>query len=126
MRRTLGSLALAFQCALLFYLSSRTTGGPSLFPNSDKLLHFLAYAALALFAWISFTASGATKGKVKRAALWAFLFAVLYGISDEFHQSFVPGREVSIADWLADSAGAAFTTLLPAAFLDRFFKRRVS
>jgi VanZ family protein len=30
----------------------------------------------------------------------------LYGISDEFHQSFVPGRTPDPVDWATDTAGA--------------------
>ena len=33
--------------------------------------------------------------------------AVLWGVSDEWHQSFVPGREVDAVDLLADVAGSA-------------------
>ena len=39
--------------------------------------------------------------------LGAFVIAVLYGVSDEFHQSFVPGRTPDAADVLADAVGAA-------------------
>jgi len=34
-----------------------------------------------------------------------FRFFSVYAASDEVHQSFVPGREMSILDWLADAAG---------------------
>ncbi len=34
------------------------------------------------------------------------LFCSLYGLSDEWHQSFVPGRDASLGDWLADTIGA--------------------
>jgi VanZ family protein len=33
--------------------------------------------------------------------------SAVYGVSDEFHQRFVPGRNASIEDWVADVAGAA-------------------
>ena len=33
--------------------------------------------------------------------------AIAYGISDEIHQSFVPGRDASVGDLIADSVGAA-------------------
>ena len=39
------------------------------------------------------------------ALILAMVWASLYGASDEFHQSFVPGRHVEIADWLADTLG---------------------
>jgi VanZ family protein len=37
----------------------------------------------------------------------AILLASLYGVSDEVHQAFVPFRESSWLDWLADTVGAA-------------------
>ncbi|MCX6954305.1 MAG: VanZ family protein [Verrucomicrobia bacterium] len=46
-------------------------------------------------------------GRDWRAGLWAVLAASAYGVSDEFHQSFVPGRSVEVADWMADTLGAA-------------------
>lgn len=81
---------------VIFYLSHQPTLPlPPLFPNADKLMHFGAYAVLGfLFSW----ASGV-------GVFWSVIFSSLYGISDEFHQSFVPGREVSAWDWLADSVG---------------------
>ena len=33
--------------------------------------------------------------------------ASLYGATDEFHQSFVPGRDSDVLDWVADTLGAA-------------------
>jgi VanZ family protein len=39
---------------------------------------------------------------------WWLVIAIvsLYGISDEFHQSFVSGRSVDSTDWIADTVGA--------------------
>ncbi|MEN8257688.1 MAG: VanZ family protein [Thermodesulfobacteriota bacterium] len=70
----------------------------------DKVLHVLAYATLAaaaLWAWLpQITRRGA-------APLWSILlFCLLYGISDEFHQSFISGRYSSFADIIADVIGA--------------------
>ena len=46
-------------------------------------------------------------------ALTAFLLTVLYALADEFHQSFVPGRNPSLVDALGfDTAGAAIILLL--------------
>ena len=40
-------------------------------------------------------------------ALAGLAIAALYGVSDEWHQSFVPGRSADIADWYADTLGSA-------------------
>jgi VanZ family protein len=68
--------------------------------------HMLGYAALALLF------RRALGGESKRAAL-AWLLAVLYAVTDEFHQSFVPGRHPSPLDVLVfDSGGAALALWL--------------
>ena len=50
----------------------------------------------------------------------AFLLVALYGLSDEFHQSFVPGRTATIADWFIDLSGAGIAWF----FLIRWEKGR--
>jgi VanZ family protein len=52
--------------------------------------------------------------------LVTILFCSLYGMSDEFHQSFVAGRNSEVADWLADTLGAAIAT----AAMIRYQQRR--
>jgi len=42
----------------------------------------------------------------------AFLVAVAYAVSDEFHQAFVPGRGSAVSDVVIDSAGAALGLLV--------------
>ena len=43
----------------------------------------------------------------RKYALWlAFFLATTYGILDEYHQSFVPGRTVDVWDAVADAIGA--------------------
>ena len=42
----------------------------------------------------------------KKTGILSFLFSVIYALSDEFHQSFVPGRDGNIVDVLIDSSGA--------------------
>ena len=92
----------------IFYLSHQPGGSFNLpdIPNFDKLLHAGIYGVLAatvLFAapvWL----------KTKSLALTAFVavfVCFLYGISDEFHQSFIPGRDVSGWDLAADVVGAS-------------------
>ncbi len=74
-------------------------------PFFDKYLHILGYALLgALFC----RAYGSLRlgGKFWRAALLSFLSAGLYGISDEIHQYFVPGRSADVMDVAADFFGA--------------------
>ena len=47
------------------------------------------------------------------------LIALMYGISDEFHQSFVPGRATTFADFLLDSTGILFAGFIYVLSLSR-------
>ena len=77
-------------------------------PRWQNLLHVPAYAGLAYLWWRALLARGKSRAA---AAVIAAAIAVLYGITDEFHQTFVPGRYGSGTDVLLDAAGAA-TVLL--------------
>jgi VanZ family protein len=104
MVRVLDFLGLAFYCALIYWLSDQESlPTPNLFENQDKLIHFGAYFVMGLFAWRSFR--HLIKSPVQLALL-SIVFCSLYGISDEWHQSFVTGRCSDVADWLADTSGA--------------------
>lgn len=56
-------------------------------------------------------------GYDRQAARRAVLFCILYGVMDEIHQSFIPGRTASVIDVLVDATGAVVVTLLAARFV---------
>jgi VanZ family protein len=67
----------------------------------DKVAHFKAYTVLAALCLRS----------TRRPREWSTVFAViasvaLLGAVDEWHQSFIPGRSMSLFDWCADALGA--------------------
>lgn len=101
--------AVVAYCGLIFYLSSLSPDDVPLAPdfwNLDKFLHALEYGLLSfLLAWAFYPE------EKRKGALLAIVVASLYAISDEFHQSFVPGREASVGDWLADTSGAALAQI---------------
>lgn len=94
----------------MFYLSSLPHPEQEL-PSfvqllSDKALHAVEYALLGGLLYRAFRWGPA--GVFANRALWLAIFAAsLYGVSDEVHQIFVPFREPSGMDWLADTVGAA-------------------
>lgn len=89
---------------LIFFASSRSqVAGPPV-ANADKYGHFLVYGLLATLL--------CRLGSGWRAAGWALLAASAYGATDEWHQLFVPGRSCSLADWIADTTGAALAVSL--------------
>jgi VanZ family protein len=111
-------LLLAVYCAVIFFLSHQSTlPMPLAFPHQDKLSHLLAYAVMAVLAWRAFSHRFAVH---RILGLVTILFCSLYGMSDEFHQSFVAGRNSEVADWLADTLGAAIAT----AAMIRYQQRR--
>jgi len=91
---------------VIFVLSSLPTLPelPGKLEIGDKTAHMVAYLFLAAL-WLR---SLAWK---RRPGAWtvgfAFLMTVGFGLTDEWHQSFVPGRTVDFLDWLADALGAA-------------------
>ena len=69
-----------------------------------KAAHFTEYAILALLAARAFRTS--SRELLRQRWFWvSLLFIVIYALSDEYHQSFVPSRTASIYDSMIDSAG---------------------
>jgi len=106
------SLLLAFGwMAVLFYLSHQPTlDTPMLFSGQDKLFHALAYGILGFLLLGSRAPS--THGFNTLQIRSSILIASLYGISDEFHQYFIPGRNADVWDWVADTLGALIAVSL--------------
>jgi VanZ family protein len=77
---------------------------------TDKSAHWLAYAALGVLV-IRALGGGLPAQVTIRVALLALLITIGYGITDEIHQAFVPGRVADVADLYADAAGAAAATV---------------
>jgi VanZ family protein len=75
----------------------------------STLGHFSVYCVLAVLLYWTLTFIMAP-GPRRYATAWGL--AVLYGISDEWHQSFVPGRVPDVFDLLTDGIGAAVGLLL--------------
>lgn len=70
-----------------------------------KVAHLTEYAVLS---WLVVRAlAGTTSWPTPRILCTALAFSVLYAISDEWHQSFVPGRTGSVVDVGIDALGAA-------------------
>jgi VanZ family protein len=84
---------------LIFAASSRArVAGPGLTSVDDKFAHFAVYGLLATLV--------CRLGRGWRAALVALVVTSAFGASDEWHQSFVPGRMADFGDWVADTLGA--------------------
>ena len=64
-------------------------------PPFDKLYHAGNFGVLGILLYLA-------TGRVYLAVL----LASLYGVSDEVHQAYVPGRSADMLDWVADTVGA--------------------
>jgi hypothetical protein len=93
------------QMAIIFAASSIPNLGQLPGGISDKSGHSIGYALLAGLLLRAF-ARGRLRDVTWRRASAAIILATLYGVSDEFHQVFVPGRSPDRYDVLADCIGA--------------------
>jgi VanZ family protein len=75
------------------------------FEFSDKLLHFCAYAVMGILFYRAYQTLR-IKGDPRLLMLISIVSASLYGISDEIHQYYVPFRDASIWDAVANALGA--------------------
>ncbi len=97
----------AFAAAIFVFSSIPVPAAVSVpgVPSFDKVYHVVEYALLGALV---VAALGPLKG---RAGTWwafaGFALAAAYGVGDEIHQAFVPGRSADPWDALADVVGAA-------------------
>jgi VanZ family protein len=92
---------------LIFGLSSMSQlpRVPGVFED-DGVTHAVAYGVLA--ALLLRGLAGARWHRVRVDVAWlAVLLATLYGVTDEVHQRFVPGRTAELSDLIADAVGGA-------------------
>jgi VanZ family protein len=110
-------LPLIAYCLLIFIQSSssRPVELPTI-PLIDKLLHGAGYSLLGILFYRAY------RSRWPDASAWtvanaSVLSASFYGVSDEIHQYFVPGRSADPWDWLADTVGAMLGVMGYHAFL---------
>jgi VanZ family protein len=116
MSRIPARLFLLLVALLIAVLSHQPSLKPpfELFPHQDKVFHLVEFAGLALALVLNRDLFRKLKGR-----LGMFLSGFLWAAADEVHQSFVPGRDCSLQDLLADGAGLIVGILLFSALLKR-------
>ena len=100
---------LAAWCAAVWYLSDRSHPGDTvglLVELPDWLLHGVEYAAGGFLARHALSPLAPRRGTAI-----ALLFCIAWALLDEWHQSFVPGRDSAWSDVLADSVGTSLGVL---------------
>lgn len=104
MRKLVLRLPALVTMGISWYLSSGTLDTVPMPSVSDKLIHLVCFAGLGLF-WCWWFSREAWLDRPWRHILYVMLIVAAYGILDEVHQYYVPGRFASALDWAADVAG---------------------
>lgn len=98
--------AIIWAAALFVQSSIPANDIPELsFLEHDKIIHFLIYVIFAFVVHRAIRNQSLILSLARRHYLATFLLVSFYGASDEWHQAFVPGRDASLLDWLADTMG---------------------
>ena len=94
----------------IYYVSAQSAPpivGPAV---SDKVAHAIAYFGFGVLAFRAVAGGLVAQVTAPRAAA-TMILSIVYAITDEVHQLFVPGRNGDVVDVLADAAGAALALM---------------
>lgn len=96
---------------LIFFLSSQSKlpaiPGLDKIDYSDKIEHAVAYGVLGFLTWRALNIAAQKWQQI----IITIGIAAIYGLSDEIHQLFVPGRSFDLLDLAADTLGAAIAVI---------------
>ena len=99
-------LPLLIWAAIIFAFSSYPTAKASEIQWQDfvvkKTFHIIEYGILATVTYRALRGSGVDE---KKAGIYSMIFALVYGATDEFHQSFTSGRDAKLRDVIFDTIG---------------------
>ena len=78
----------------------------------DKWIHLLIYGVFGFLVARSFFIQAKSRWMWQYFWLFSIAIGVVYGITDEFHQRFVPGRYPEILDAVADAVGSILGVMI--------------
>ena len=93
------------------FLASATPDPPVPSDVSDVSLHEAAYFGLTVLL-VRALSGGTWRGVTLKVLIAAWVLAVAYGVTDEWHQSFVPNRHAEFRDLVSDAIGAFAATVV--------------
>lgn len=103
--------------SLIYMVSGRPNLKPPVrLPFIDKVAHVCEYGVLGLLLARALRGTAPGMGHAERA-IWAIVCGVAVGASDEWYQSFVPGRLSSVGDVVADTIGVTLAQWAPRGIL---------
>ena len=99
--------------AIIIFLISSVPGRdiPSLFSFQDVVFHIIEFGILSLLVNRAISRQNRNLGFVRRF-LFVVIICLVYAMSDELHQGFVPGRDSSFIDFGYDSIGIILVSLV--------------
>jgi VanZ family protein len=109
LQRTVYYAPLLLYMGLIFHLSSLPSEKipPIGLWNLDKFFHMVEYGVLGALLWRSF----ALTLSFRTSVIWTLIVGILYGLSDEIHQLYVPGRMFDYLDFTADALGVVLVVV---------------
>jgi len=121
---TLIYVSLVIYWLILFTLTSLpSTKLPETHIN-DKVEHYAAFCILSVLLTFTFQLQKKYSSLHRYSYLFSILFVALYGMLDELHQLYVPGRYCDINDWIADVSGGIFGLII--VFIINKLSKRIS
>ncbi|MGQ9798958.1 MAG: VanZ family protein [Ignavibacterium sp.] len=114
-------LPLIIHWVTIFILTSLPSNRLPSVEISDKLNHFLAFFVLGFFLNLTLKYQTKFPELKKNIFLITIIITSGYGLLDELHQLFVPGRSAEVLDWLADLIGGVSGNFLAEFIYRKFF-----
>ncbi len=105
-------IPLAVYWIILFVMTSLPSTMSISVGVSDKIEHFGAYGLLSVFLFLALKFQSKYSVLSDYPATFTVIIASLYGIIDEFHQLYIPGRSAEFYDWLADFSGSILAVII--------------
>ena len=104
---------------LIFYFSSLPTIPPLILKIIPEtfILHMIEYAILTILLFRALTNS--KNSSLNNTIFLSITIAVLYGVTDEIHQHFVPGRTFSVLDVFGNSIGSMLGIIINLKFYNK-------
>jgi VanZ family protein len=86
----------------------------------DKIAHMGVFGLLTFLCYVSIIHLQKPNIFTDKPLAWSAIISILYGASDEIHQSFVPNRSSEVQDWAADVLGVIIACVV----INYFLKKR--
>lgn len=118
-KKFLVNVPLIIYWIILFILTSLPTGYAITTSFSDKIDHFGAFGLLGVLLYLNLYFQDKYKLLAEYPSIFTLMIASFYGMMDEIHQIFIPGRSAEFLDWLADFSGVLIAVLLTSFLLKK-------